>query len=79
MEEKKEQVVEVEYNKDLVEEYKNNYIMEEDGIGADPDAVPYGEQTTFNTDTIEELFDLDDCVVEEITQVDVEDFEKEDK
>lgn len=68
MEENKEQVVEVEYNKDLVEEYKNNYIMEEEGIGADPDAQPYGEQTTFNTDTVEELFDPEDSTVEVIEE-----------
>ena len=65
MEEEK-QVIEVEYDKDLVEEYKNNYIMEEDGVGADPDAVPYGEQTTFNTDSKEDLFDPEDSVVEEV-------------
>lgn len=63
---KNEQVVEVEYNKDLVEEYKKNYIMEEEGIGADPDATPYGEQTTLNTDGIDELFDPEDSVVEEV-------------
>lgn len=65
MEEEK-QVIEVEYDKDLVEEYKNNYIMEEDGIGADPDITPYGEQTTFNTDSKEDLFDPEDSIVEEV-------------
>lgn len=64
--ENEKQVIEVEYDKDLVEEFKNNYIMEEEGIGADPDATPYGEQTTFNTDTIEELFDPEDSEVEEV-------------
>ena len=53
MEENK-QVIEVEYNKELVEEYKNNYIMEEEGIGAEMGEV-YDPQTTFNTDTIDEL------------------------
>ncbi len=48
MEENK-QVIEVEYNKDLVEEYKNNYIMEEEGIGAD-EVEPYGAQTTFESE-----------------------------
>lgn len=65
MEEEK-QVIKVEYDKDLVEEYKNNYIMEEDGIGADPDITPYGEQTTFNTDSKEDLFDPEDSIVEEV-------------
>ena len=35
------QVVEVDYDKDLVNEYQRNYIMEEEGIGADQDAEPY--------------------------------------
>ena len=35
------QVVEIDYNKDLVEEYKRNYIMEEEGICSDPGAEPY--------------------------------------
>lgn len=49
----KEQVIEVDYDKDLVEEFKANYIMEEEGIGSNEE-VPYGEQTTFET---EEDFD----------------------
>lgn len=51
---KNKQIIEVEYDKDLVEEYKNNYIMEEEGIGAEMGEV-YDVQTKFNTDTIEEL------------------------
>ncbi len=54
MEENK-QVIEVEYNQDLVNDYQNNYIMEEEGIGADEVGEVYGTQTTFNTDTIDEL------------------------
>ena len=54
MEEKK-QIIEVDYDKELVEEYKKNYIMEEDGIGADEVGEVYDTQTTVNTDTIEEL------------------------
>lgn len=50
-----EQVIEVEFNKELVEEYNNNYIMEEEGIGAEEVGSIYGEQTNFNTDTVEEL------------------------
>lgn len=49
MEENTNQVIEVEYAEALVEEFKKNYIMEEEGIGAD-DEVPYGEQTTFETE-----------------------------
>ena len=50
------QKIEVEYNSDLVEDYKKNYITEEDGIGAD-EAEPYDVQTTFNTDSLEEMLD----------------------
>lgn len=64
--EENEQVIEVEYDKELVEKYKNNYIMEEDGIGAEPNIKPYDEQTTFNTDSKDELFDPDDSIVEEV-------------
>lgn len=66
MEEQEKQVIEVEYDKKLVEDYKRNYIMEEEGIGADPDAEPYDTQTKFNTDSKEELFDPEDSVVEEV-------------
>jgi len=50
------QEIEVEYNNDLVEEYKRNYIMEEEGIGAD-ESEPYDIQSTFNTDSPEEMLD----------------------
>lgn len=62
-----EQVIEVDYNKELVEEYKNNYIMEEEGIGAD-DVTPYGEQTTFNTDSLDELV-TDGSTVDEVVEL----------
>ena len=60
------QVVETDYNKDLVEEYKRNYIMEEEGIGADPDAEPYDTQTKLNEIPLEEMFDEGEVVVEEV-------------
>ena len=60
------QVVETYYNKDLVEEYKRNYIMEEEGIGADPDAEPYDTQTKLNEIPLEEMFDEGEVVVEEV-------------
>lgn len=50
-----DQIIEVEYDKSLVEEYKNNYIMEEEGTGDIADTNPFDEQTTFNEDSIEEL------------------------
>lgn len=60
------QVVEINYNKDLVEEYKINYIMEEEGIGADPDAEPYDTQTKLNEVPLEDMFDEGEVVVEEV-------------
>lgn len=60
------QIVEVDYNKDLVEEYQRNYIMEEEGIGADPDADPYDTQTKLNEVPLEDMFDEGEVVVEEV-------------
>ena len=60
------QVVEIGYNKDLVEEYKRNYIMEEEGIGADPNAEPYDIQTKLNEVPLEDMFDEGEVVVEEV-------------
>ena len=60
------QIVEVDYNKDLVNEYQRNYIMEEEGIGADPDAKPYDIQTKLNEVPLEDMFDEGEVVVEEV-------------
>ena len=60
------QVVEIDYNKDLVEDYKRNYIMEEEGIGEDPDAEPYDIQTKLNEVPLEDMFDEGEVVVEEV-------------
>lgn len=65
-----EQVVEVEYNKDLVEEYKKNYIMEEEGTGADPDAEPFDTQTNINEVPLENMFDEGEVTVEEVVEDD---------
>ena len=50
-----EQVVQVEFNEELVKEYSDNYIMEEEGIGAEEVGAIYDEQSSFNEDTIEDL------------------------
>ena len=60
------QIVEVDYNKDLVNEYQRNYIMEEEGIGADPDSEPYDTQTKLNEVPLEDMFDEGEVVVEEV-------------
>ena len=67
------QVVEVDYNKDLVNEYQRNYIMEEEGIGADPDAEPYDTQTKLNEIPLEDMFDEGEVVVEEVITDDTND------
>ena len=63
------QIVEVDYDKDLVKEYQNNYIMEEEGRGDDPDleSEPYGTQTTINEIPLEEMNDEGEVIVEEVT------------
>lgn len=60
-----EQFVEVDYNKDLVEEYKRNYIMEEEGIGAD-EAEPYDIQTNVNEVPFEDMIEEGEAIVEEV-------------
>lgn len=70
MNENSEQVVEVEYNKDLVEEYKKNYIMEEEGTGSDPDAEPFDTQTNINEVPLENMFDEGEVTVEEVVEDD---------
>lgn len=59
-----EQVIEVEYDNELVEKYKENYIMEEEGIGAD-EVEPYGIQDNFNTDTIEEMINSEEVEIDD--------------
>lgn len=62
------QVVEVEFDPELVKEYQENYIMEEEGMGADEVGNVYGEQTTFNEDDISELLDPE-TIVEDYQEV----------
>lgn len=65
-----EQIIEVDYNKDLVEKYKNEYIMEEKGIGADPDAEPSDTQTNLNEVPLENMFEEGEVVIEEVVEND---------
>lgn len=58
-----EQIIEVEYDKDLVEEYKQNYIMEEEGIGAEDDIQPYDTQDTFNEVPLSEMIEEGEVVI----------------
>ena len=65
------QIIEVEYDKDLVEKYKENYIMEEEGIGAD-EAEPFDLQTTVNEDSFEEMNEEGEVILEGVVENDKE-------
>ena len=67
----KDQMSEVDYDKDLVEKYKKNYIMEEEGIGAD-EAEPFDLQTTVNEDPFEEMNEEGEVIIEEVVENDKE-------
>lgn len=47
----------VEYDANLVKKYQENYIMEEEGIGADPKAEPYDTQTKLNEVPFEDMIE----------------------
>lgn len=64
MEEEK-QIIEVEYNKELVEKYKNNYIMEEEGIGAELEAEPYDTQNKLNEVSFSEMLEAGEVVIDD--------------
>lgn len=69
MEEK--QIIEVEYDEALVEEFKKNYIMEEEGVGADQDSVePYATQTNTNEVPFEEMIEEGEVIIEEVEEDD---------
>ena len=65
------QIIEVEYDKDLVEKYKENYIMEEEGIGAD-EAEPFDIQTNVNEVPFEEMNEEGEVILEEVVENDKE-------
>ena len=65
------QIIEVEYDKDLVEKYKENYIMEEEGIGAD-EAEPFDTQTKVNEVPFEEMNEEGEVILEGVVENDKE-------
>lgn len=65
-----EQIIEVEYNKDLVEEYKNNYIMEQEGIGAEEIGEVYGAQTVINEVPFKDMIEEGEATIEEVVKND---------
>ena len=65
------QIIEVEYDKDLVEKYKENYIMEEEGIGAD-ETEPFDTQTKINEVPFEEMNEEGEVILEGVVENDKE-------
>lgn len=71
MTEDKKQVIEVDYDASKVEEYKQNYIMEEEGIGAFDDAEPYDQQTNFNENlSFSDINEEGEVILEEVVEND---------
>lgn len=71
MENNKKQVIEVEYDASKVEEYKKNYIMEEEGTGAFDDAEPYDKQTNFNENlSFSDINEEGEVILEEVAEND---------
>lgn len=66
------QTIEVEYDKDLVEKYKENYIMEEEGTG-DIESEPFDLQTTVNEDSFEEMNEEGEVILEGVVENDKND------
>ena len=66
------QIIEVEYDKDLVEKYKENYIMEEEGTG-DIESEPFDLQNTVNEDSFEEMNEEGEVILEEVVENDKND------
>ena len=68
----KDQIIEVDYDKDLVEKYKKNYIMEEEGTG-DIESEPFDLQTTVNEDSFEEMNEDGEVILEGVVENDKND------
>ena len=65
------QIIEVEYDENLVEKYKENYIMEEEGTGAD-EAEPFDTQTKINEVPFEEMNEEGEVILEGVVENDKE-------
>ena len=64
------QIIDVEYDKELVEKYKANYIMEEEGIGADLEAEPFDTQTKINDIPFTDMIEDGEVIIEEVADND---------
>lgn len=63
MENLEDQVIETDYDENLVKEYEDNYIMEEEGIGVEEDTEPYDLQSEVNTDTFEDMINPEEVEI----------------
>lgn len=71
MQNNEEQIIEVEYDASKVEEYKKNYIMEEEGTGAFDDVEPYDKQTNFNENlSFSDINEEGEVILEEVVEND---------
>lgn len=71
MENNEEQIIEVEYDASKVEEYKQNYIMEEEGTGAFDDTEPYDKQTNFDENlSFSDINEEGEVILEEVAEND---------
>ena len=64
------QIIEVEYDKDLVEKYKKNYIMEEEGTGSFEDVEPSDTQNNVNEASFEDMNEEGEVILEEVIEDD---------
>lgn len=60
-----EQIIEVKYDKELVKEYKDQYIMEQEGIGNELNSDPYDTQNKLNEVPFNEMIEEGEVVVDD--------------
>lgn len=66
----KEQIIEVDYDKELVEKYKKEYIMEEEGTGSFEDVEPSDTQNNVNEASFEDMNEEGEVILEEVIEDD---------
>ena len=66
----KEEIIEVDYDKDLVEKYKKEYIMEEEGTGSFEEVEPSDTQNNVNEASFEDMNEEGEVILEEVIEDD---------
>ena len=66
----KEQIIEVDYDKELVEKYKKEYIMEEEGTGSFEEVEPSDTQNNVNEASFEDMNEEGEVILEEVIEDD---------